>query len=106
MKAFLNKLLGFVISALFIIIPLAVFVMPITFLIIMPETTWGASFLSDLKIEHYSLYLPLYKFCLSCFVGLIITTGFIVVRLTRRFIQHVFKIIRVNMITKQGGERV
>lgn len=106
MKAFLNKLLDFVISALFIIMPLAVLVMPITFLIIMPETTWGTSFLSDLQTHHYALYLPLYKFCLSCFVGILLTTVFIVERLIRRFIQHVFKIIRVNMITKQGGERV
>ena len=104
MKAFLSKLLGFVILALFIIIPLAVLVMPITILIILPETTWGTSLLSDLKIDHYSLYLSLYKFSHSCFVGLIIAIFFIVARLIRRFIQHVFKIIRMN--TKRGGERV
>ena len=106
MKAFLSKLLGFVISALFIIIPLAIFVMPITFLIILPETAWGISFLSELKIEHYSLYMPLYKFSHSCFVGLIIMTVFIVARLICRFIQYMFKIIRAFMNTKQGGERV
>ena len=106
MKASLIKLLGFVISTIIIILPLAIFVMPITFLVIMPETTWGTSFLSDLRIDHYSLYLPLYKFSLSCFVGILITTVFLVARLTRRFVQHVFKRIRVNMNTKQGGERV
>ena len=104
MKSFLSKLLGFVLLAIIIILPLAVFVMSITFLVIMPETTWGSSFLSDLKIEHYSLYLSLYKFSHSCFVGLIIAIVFIVVRLIRRFIQHVFKMIRMNI--KRGGERV
>ena len=98
-----NEILRATISMILFLVMICV---PIVFEIIMPLTSWGLSFLTNLKIENYSLFFALHKFgtagIFSHVLCIILLTSKLIIALFKRICHF----ISTHKLNSKGGKHL